>query len=113
MRWVVVALAIGASDRKFTSSFFEPFGSLTGLMAGSRADSASGNLRVRNSCEAYLYAVEISENDLLLGDRWGTDEERWWEPARELFPVVMVAVDEPEELSMISPSGLMPDLLLS
>lgn len=49
-----------------------------------------------------MYAFEISEDNLVLGDRADTDDDRCWEFAKELLPVVMVTVDEPEELFMIS-----------
>ncbi len=70
-------------------------------MIGSRTESASGNLRVTNSCEACLYALETSGDGFLLGELGRGDVNSCWEFAKELSPVVMVTVDEPDELFII------------
>ena len=70
-------------------------------MIGSSTESASGNLRVTNSCEACLYAFETSGDGFLLGEIGKGDDDSCWEFAKELFPVVMVTVDEPDELFIV------------
>ena len=70
-------------------------------MIGSSTDNASGNLRVTNNCEACLYAFEISGDGFLSGDLGKGDDDSCWEIARELFPVVIVTVDELDELFII------------
>lgn len=91
-----------ASGSESSSVSAYPFASLVGVMIGSSTESASGNLRVKNSCEASLYALEISEDGLLLEEGAGADDDSRWEFDKELSPVMMVTVDDPDELCMIN-----------
>lgn len=70
-----MAFAIGASNGGSLSVLSRLFGCFAGEITGSSIERASENLRVKNSCEARLYAFEMSEDDRAFGDREDTEDD--------------------------------------